>query len=74
MGATLWELGPRASVRSTTSLARVVNLLPPLPKTFANRIKAKAVGRKALGAHKRYSLGHKADCSSILWVWNFIYA
>lgn len=70
MGATLWELGLRASVRSTASLARVVNLLPP----FANIIKAKAVGRKALGGHKRYSLGHKADCFSILSVWNFIYA
>lgn len=41
-------------------------LPPPTPKTFTNIIKAQAVGRKALGAHKPYSLGHKADCSSIL--------
>lgn len=41
-------------------------LQPPLPKTLTNIIIAKALGRTALGAHKRYSLGHKADCSSIL--------
>lgn len=41
MGPTLRELGLIASVRSTASLARVVNLLPPLPKTFTNKIKAK---------------------------------
>lgn len=40
-------------------------LLPPFFKTFTNIIKAKAVGRKALGAHKRSSLVHKADCFSI---------
>lgn len=41
MGPTLRELGLVASVRSAASLARVVNLLPLLPKTFTNKIKAK---------------------------------
>lgn len=65
MGATLWEPRLLAAATSSASVARWSIFLPPLLKIFTNIVNAKAVGRKALGAHKRYSLGHKADGSSI---------